>query len=268
MRTGTQSGVNQFISAVLLLTASAALRGQSIKGKVTVANTHAPVANAVVSIKEKPGIAPAISQKDGTFSLAAVPGGLYTLVAKNSRFFTAEESNVQPGQTVELQLTEISYSMAGTKIYADLDVNTATKLLPVTKSTNDTAGEYLLLNRLAIYDPNSYQADASAAEQKLRSHPAVVTGMVKSTNGGMLAGANVKLFNSATGEIVQTKTDSTGHYRVALFPIGSYKLQVDSGMFMADQEIQGTVAPNSTLTEDVLAMHATKSANKETKEAK
>lgn len=51
-----------------------------------------------------------------------------------------------------------------------------------------------------------------------------VTGVITDPSGGVIANADVRVTNAATGVVHQTKSDATGLYQVVQLPIGSYKV--------------------------------------------
>lgn len=56
-------------------------------------------------------------------------------------------------------------------------------------------------------------------------------GRVTDEQGAVLAGAEITVRNEATGAERTTVTDRLGEYLVAALPVGSYRLEVQSGGF-------------------------------------
>jgi hypothetical protein len=237
-------------AALICLCAIVLAHGQDIAGKVTDSQTHAPVANVKVVATEKPALI-AFSQADGTFRLTNVPTGYYTLLATSAHFFSGLQSNVTPGQKVELQLIAIKYGIIGPKPYAEVDFATAVTLLPIQKAAGDLTSQYLLLNRLAAIKPGLYQNEANSVEQALKNQPAKLTGTVAVLSGTLVPNVEVKFTNQTTGDVVVTKTDTVGRYTAALFPVGSYKVDVN-GKPNGQDTTDLTLRPNLNATKDLV----------------
>ena len=58
-----------------------------------------------------------------------------------------------------------------------------------------------------------------------------ISGTATDPQGAVLAGAQVKATNLATGVVLTTTTDSSGSFRFSLIPAGEYKLQVSASGF-------------------------------------
>src|SRR5437879_631708 len=65
----------------------------------------------------------------------------------------------------------------------------------------------------------------------LAQYNARIQGTVTDANGAVVQGATVKVANEATGVVSTTKTDSSGLYRVAQLPPGSYTISVNAPSF-------------------------------------
>jgi hypothetical protein len=231
--------------------AAAPVKSQSITGTVFDSHNHTPIADAVVTILEPPKRATK-SQDDGKFSLDNVPTGtLYTVTASSPRFFTGRLNQVQPGQKIEVPLTANTYSRNGSRPYAEVSQKDALRLLPIAKETNDTTGQYLLVNRLAMLDPAHYKTEADTFEAGLKMQPAKVSGMVTSSDNSV-PNTDLELTNTMTGDVVTTKTDAFGKYKVALFPAGAYVANLKGkNISKAMINVEANFKPNIEVYKDI-----------------
>ena len=99
-----------FAAGILALTLSACDNGDlppaskfaSVKGTVTDANTHAPVANATVIID---AVLTATTDASGTFTIDKVPSGIIDFVVRAPGYKDVNSSsNAEPGKPFELNV--------------------------------------------------------------------------------------------------------------------------------------------------------------------
>src|ERR1700675_2392189 len=76
-----------------------------------------------------------------------------------------------------------------------------------------------------------------------------LTGLVTDTTGAVVSGVEVKLTNTATGEVRTTVTTPTGNYTFPALPIvGTYTLEVGSKGFKSTK-VQNIIVSVGTLTQ-------------------
>ena len=101
--------------------ASARLAAQSgtISGKVTDAGTGRPIENVGVSAEVSGGQRyGAISASDGSYRINNLPSGTYTVTARLIGYERKTVSNVRPGQTVDIALTQATTTLSQTVVTA------------------------------------------------------------------------------------------------------------------------------------------------------
>jgi len=64
-----------------------------------------------------------------------------------------------------------------------------------------------------------------------QSGSATVAGTITDSTGSVIVKAEVQILNIASGQLRQTKTDSSGRYELISLPVGSYRLSVIGGGF-------------------------------------
>jgi hypothetical protein len=77
-----------------------------------------------------------------------------------------------------------------------------------------------------------------------------LTGTVTDPSGASIVGAMITVTNKATGEVSQTKSSSTGSFRISLLKPGEYILKVSSAGFR-DTAAAATVSVGSVSTENI-----------------
>ncbi len=84
-----------------------------------------------------------------------------------------------------------------------------------------------------------------------QSDKGAIGGFVRDASGAVVAGANVRLTNEATGETYQATTDSQGHYTVTNLTAGNYTLSMEVKGFKKYVSTHNTLGANTTLALDV-----------------
>jgi hypothetical protein len=231
------------------------VRAGDIKGKVTKADSGAPISGANITTKE--GKPSTVSKADGSYVLSKIAAGVYTVIATEPRHYPSARQNVQPGpKPVDFQLLERKYNREAKtgKIRADISVDKARELLPAAREANDTIAVFLLANRVASEDA-SFATEAAKAESDLRTNPAIVAGRVTDKSGAHVSNAKVTLLNRETGLTVATYTNDRGQYSASVFPLGSYSVEAEkSGFVKAAQPEKVEVAPSVNVKADIMLL--------------
>src|SRR5579871_3083772 len=71
----------------------------------------------------------------------------------------------------------------------------------------------------------------SSAVAFAQSDKGTIGGFIKDSSGAVVAGANVRIVNEATGETHQATSDADGHYTVTNLTAGDYTLSVEVNGF-------------------------------------
>src|SRR6266851_428647 len=77
-------------------------------------------------------------------------------------------------------------------------------------------------------------------------------GVVKDSNGGLVANASVKLISSRSGAEREVKTNDEGAYVFTAVEPGPYTLRVEATGFKTHQQTEFTVSPSDTRSLDVV----------------
>ena len=82
-----------------------------------------------------------------------------------------------------------------------------------------------------------------------------ISGTVKDTSGGVVAGAKVTLINEGTGVLISTITGSSGEYSFSPVKIGNYSLSVEFAGFQKVQQKNVTVDVQQKVVVDITSWY-------------
>jgi hypothetical protein len=221
---------------ILSLTTSLNAFGQSgeIRGKVVDASNGLPIFGTVITLKELPS-SKTVTQKDGTFDLVPLKPGVYTIIAKDLRYWPVVLENcvVENSNPLNrtLELTTRQFKIVKGKEIASVDSSKVASFLKAAEDAGDLQAQYLLSERLAVDKPTEFslKTQAAATENALLRNPTRLSGKITDPTGVALAGVTLTLKDTLSGRTVTAKSDASGDYSLALFPMGSYTITAFQG---------------------------------------
>jgi len=212
----------------------AATPSQQIKGKVSLAATGSPISGAKVYVKGKPDTA-VITDASGSYCLKQLTSRFYTVVAENPRYYPSLRENVSAGADADFVLLEkklVAYGPQAVVPKSELTPQVAEQLLPAAELVGDQQSILLLSNRMLVDDPNNQRLRlmSAQAQDMLQHDPAILTGLVVDKEGRIIPHTDVVVTNLVLHNVVTTKTDDRGRYRVSVFPLGDYQIEAQGSM--------------------------------------
>ncbi|MDZ7729950.1 MAG: carboxypeptidase-like regulatory domain-containing protein [Natrialbaceae archaeon] len=211
----------------------------------------------------------AMTDANGTYTLANVSPGTYNLTASLANYSDATATNVAvgPGEDVtDVNVTLVAQNGSISGTITDADTGAAIDNASVTLETGQTAttgatGAYTITNVVpgtynltadhADYAPNTTSVTVGpngsvTADLALTAQNGTITGTVTDADtGATIENATVTL---ETGQ--SATTDATGAYTIANVVPGTYNLTADHANYTANTT-SVTVGPNETVTQDV-----------------
>ena len=233
------------VAKIIKIGASAGPSPGSISGKVTDASTASAIVGATVSYSG----GSATTDSGGNYSLANVVPGSYTLTASKTGYANSSQSvtvTSNTNSTANFQLTTALTGGNGTITGKVTNISTGAGLSGGTVSYSggsaptDTNGNYTLSNVV----PGTYNVTAARTGFLSRTQSVTVTsnttttsnfaiatagkiaGVVKSTTGAAISGANVKITGGKVATTVNTTTNSAGAYGTTWISVGTYTITI------------------------------------------
>lgn len=217
----------------------------SVSGRISAQSDGRPLSGALITLSGDQAATSTTTTDQGTYSLSAIPPGIYDLEATLAGFRRASMSiTIGPASTADLQLGEADATVSGRV----LDENGASLGFPVRIAASaagrvvsvisEAEGGYVVtgldpgetwtlrteINRPG-YDNATREVSFGSGISMPEAHLAVKVRTARIVGSAGIPGASVRLLDAASGEVRSlTRSLSNGSYAFPLLASGSYSL--------------------------------------------